>query len=406
VASTPSAIGIRTLEQLRADLPFTKDVGYFQTGTYGPTTNSVIQVVADAMRFEAAHGSATSTSRDAMRTAEEAARGALAKLLNVKLQELAITTNTSRAMQLAIRSINWTAGDELIVSSAEHVSTTGLCWELERRRGVKVSIVTVDGGNAAFLEGLKSAISPRTRMVCVSEIASHDGRRLPIAATCEISHERGVPVMVDGAQAVGQFPVDVRAQGCDFYVGSGHKWLLGPMGTGFIFVASDHLEDFRPDYIPDRHPWAIPGSPAPEPTARARSEIGTYNHALVIGLGAAIDIALAIGLQTIENHSLRLSYRLRQALLQLPEIRILTPLEPGRSAGITSFMIRGYTRADLERLTEKLWKQERIVVKAQWLTAPPRTELVAARVSVAGFNTEDEIDRLVAGLGKHMRSRA
>lgn len=158
MASTPSAIGIRTLEQLRADLPFTKDVGYFQTGTYGPTTNSVIQVVADAMRFEAAHGSATSTSRDAMRTAEEAARGALAKLLNVKLQELAITTNTSRAMQLAIRSINWTAGDELIVSSAEHVSTTGLCWELERRRGVKVSIVTVDGGNAAFLEGLKSAI--------------------------------------------------------------------------------------------------------------------------------------------------------------------------------------------------------------------------------------------------------
>lgn len=403
MVKAPTPNRIRTLKELRADLPFTKEVGYFQTGTYGPTPDSVVQVVADTMRFEANHGPATATSRDALRAAEESARGALAKLLNVKPQELAITTNTSQAMQRVMRAISWKPGDELIVSSLEHVSTTGVCWELERRHNVKVTTITADSGDATFLEGLKSALSPRTRLVCVSEITSPDGRRLPIAETCAISHERGVSVVVDGAQAVGQIPVDLRAQGCDFYVGSGHKWLLGPMGTGFIFVASDHVKDFHPDYIPDRHPWAIPGSPTPEPTARGRGEIGTYNHALVIGLGAAIDIATAIGLPNIEDHSFRLSRRLRQALERVPEVRVITPLEPGKSAGITSFMIRGYTRPDVERLSQSLWDRQRVVVKAQWLTAPPRTELVAARVSVAGFNTEGEVDRLVAGIEEHLR---
>lgn len=389
---------ISTLADLRRDLPFTKEVGYFQTGTYGPTPDSVVQVVASAMRFEANHGPATSTSREAMREPEERARRALAALLNVKHRELALTTNTSQAMQRVMRALEWRPGDEFIVSSLEHVSTTGISWELERKHQVKVITLTADQGDAVFLEGVKSALSPRTRLICLSEIASADGRRLPVAETCALAHEKNVSVVVDGAQAVGQVPVDIRALGCDYYVGSGHKWLLGPMGTGFVYASEDHLGAFNPDYVPERHPWTVPGTPAQEPSARSRAEIGTYNHALVIGLGASVDIMASIGLSAIEARAAQLSKRFRDGLLEIPGVKILTPLEPGTSAGITSFMIQGYDRARMEYLSTNLWDKQRVVVKAQWLTAPPRAELVAVRVSIAGFNSEDEVDRLVEGL--------
>lgn len=389
---------LTSLRELREDLPATKEGAYFQTGTYGPTPNTVLKVVSQAMAFEAQHGPATSASRVEMGRLEEAARNKLARLLNVEPDEVAIMTNTSQAMQRVIRGVEWKPGDEFIVSSLEHVSTTGICWELERRHQVVIKTIPADRGDAAFLEALKFSLTAKTKLVCLSEIASTDGRKLPVADTAALAHEHGVPVVVDGAQSVGQYPVDVQALGCDFFVGSGHKWLLGPMGTGFLIVALEQLQTFKPDYIPDHHPWTLSGTSSAPVTAKWRAEIGTYNHAMVIGLGFAVDNALGIGLDTIQAHAVGLSANLRGALREMRNIKVLTPPEAGNSAGITSFMVNGYTRVDMDRLSTQLWEQHRILVKAQWLSAPPIPDQVAMRVSIAGFNTEEEVDRLITGV--------
>ena len=377
----------------------TGEVAYFQTGTYGPASDSVLQAVREAMEGEARHGPATTAGRLAHREREAAARSGLARLLNVKEEELSIDTNTSRAMQQIVRGLDWQPGDEFLMTSLEHVSTYGLSYSLTQEHGVTVKVLEAELlTDDALLAELAAALNERTRLICLSHIASPDGRLLPIKEAAAIAHDAGVPVLLDLAQSAGQMPVDLAALDCDFAVGSGHKWLLGPMGTGYIFVSERQMSGFRPNLIPDRSPWTLADDPTPAPTARSRTEIGTYNHALVVGLGRAVEIMQSIGLDTIQARIADLSRRLRLGVAQIDRARIITPLEPQKSAGITSVMFDGYTKADMDGLVARLQERHQALVKAQWLTAPPDPVKVAMRISVAAFNDESEIDRLLEGI--------
>ncbi len=395
-----------TVEQLRQDLPMAREAAYFQTGTYGPASDSVLRAVQETMESEARHGPATPAGRQAHMEREAAARSGLARLLNIREEELGIITNTSQAMQQIVRGIGWQPGDEFIMTSLEHVSTYGLSDVLAQEHSVAVKVIEGDQKDAALLEELASAVSERTRLVCLSHIASPNGRLLPVKEAAAIAHGAGVPVVLDLAQSVGQMPVDICALDCDFAVGSGHKWLLGPMGTGYVFISARHIPGFRPNFIPDRNPWTLADVPTPEATARSRIEIGTYNHALVVGLGRAVEIMESIGLDTIQAKAAYLTSRLRREIAKMERARIITPAETGKSAGITSVMFDGFTKKEMDGLVARLQARQKAVVKAQWLTAPPDPVKVAMRISVAAFNSEDEVDRLLEGIEEGLSSRA
>ncbi|MEM7125315.1 MAG: aminotransferase class V-fold PLP-dependent enzyme [Chloroflexota bacterium] len=394
---------ITTVEELRQDLPMTQAVAYFQTGTYGATSNTVLGTVSEAMMTEAHHGPATPLGRASHVEREIDARARLARLLNIPDDELAITTNTSRSMQLVIHSIDWQPGDEFIMTSSEHVSTYGISHELQNEYGVTVKVIPADQGDDVLLESLSGALTERTKLFCISHISSPDGCLLPVRETADVSHEWGVPVVLDVAQTVGQIPVDLAALDCDYVVGSGHKWLLGPMGTGFVTVSKKRLSGYRPNFIPDRSPWALAGTSTPDATARSRSEIGTYNHALVVGLGKAAEIADSIGLDTIQSTAAGLTKTLRDGVATMDRARIITSLEEGKYAGITSLMFDGFTKTEMDALVGRLYEEQKVVVKAQWLTAPPDPVKVAMRISVAAYNTQDEVDRLLTGLEEGLK---
>ena len=388
-----------TLEKLRESLPITREVAYFQTGSRGPTPDPVLQTVADSMAAESRSGPAIPETRKRLAEEERQAREDMAELIGVESSELAITRNTSWAMQQVMRGFEWREGDEFIISSLEHVSTFGICVALREHRGVVTRVIEADQGDAVMLEALKSSLNDRTKLVCLSEIASPDGRKLPIQAAAAIAHEQEVPVVVDAAQSVGQYPVDAKQLGCDFYLGSGHKWLLGPSGTGFLYVTSDQVEGFQPNFIPDFHPWTFPDAPKPAIDAAARLEIGSVNHAVIIGLGHAVKLINEIGVDRIDSHVAQLSKDLREAADGMPRVNVLTPMEPGASAGITTLTFDGFDDVDLQDLVGRLFENHRVQVKFQWLTAdPPQHERVGMRISVAAFNTAEEIDRLVNGL--------
>ncbi|GIS68170.1 MAG: hypothetical protein CM1200mP7_1190 [Chloroflexota bacterium] len=156
-------------------------------------------------------------------------------------------------MQKIIRSFSLGEKNfELVVSSLEHVSTFSICRELSDRYGVKSKQWKGDTDESIFLESFQDALSESTKLVVVSQIASPDGRLLPVERVVNIAKEKGIPVAVDAAQSIGQFPVDIKDIKCDFLVGSGHKWLLGPMGIGFLYVNNEYgFSNFRPEFIPE-----------------------------------------------------------------------------------------------------------------------------------------------------------
>ncbi len=390
---------IMTLEMLRNELPITSRVLYFQTGMNGPTPDSVLRTVNEELAIESHSALAYSvpgagTSR-AQLEREDTARADLASLLSVDVAHLGMTTNTAQAMHRVFRAIDWEAGDEICVSSLEHLSTFDAGQMLEQRHGVRVQTVEAEHGDGDFLERLSLAISDRTKLAVLSQVSSPDGRRLPVREAADLAHQRGVPVVVDGAQAVGVYPVDVPALGCDYYVGSGHKWLLGPRGTGFLWVAPEQLSDFRPDLVPDVSLWQDPNTPAPPVTVRKRVEFNTYNHALVIGLGQAVGIAQEIGLATIEARVARLSKQLRDEVSRWGGIRVVTPMAAEASAGITTLAFDGVDDNGIREIVTRLAEEDRVIVKFQWLSAPARPGYSGMRISLAAFNTEDEIATLV-----------
>lgn len=379
-----------SFRQLREDLPLTRRLAYFQTGSYGPTPDSVLRVVAETMAFQSRHGSASPEVTGILLDQEQRVRRQLADSLGVRPEHLAWISNTSQAMQRVLRSVSWQVGDEILVSSAEHVSTQDACRALERHRGVVVRTFPAEAGDDALLSSLEAALTGRARLVCLSQVSTLDGRKLPAREAADLARSQGVPLMLDGAQAVGQFPVEIPALGCDYYIASGHKWLLGPLGVGFLWVSPDRLADFRPDFIPDASTWLKPGDSPPPLTAALRSELGTHNYALRIGMGRALEIMAALGPARIERYVQELVQLLFGELENRPGVRILTPTKPGLASGLVALEYGELRETGLRRLVEDLLER-RIVVKFQ-------PERPALRVSVAAFNTREEVLRLLDAL--------
>lgn len=385
-----------SFRQLREDLPLTRRLAYFQTGSYGPPPDSVLEAVAETMAFQSRHGSASPQVTGKLLDQERRVRKQLAEFLAVRPEHLAWTSNTSQAMQRVLRSVDWRAGDEIAVSSAEHVSTQDACRALERHREVVVRTFPAEEGDDALLSGLEAALKGPARLVCLSQVSTLDGRRLPAREAGALARARGVPLMLDGAQAVGQFPLKIPALDCDYYIASGHKWLLGPLGVGFLWVSPDRLADFRPDFIPDASTWLKPGDPPPPATAALRSELGTHNYALRIGLGRALEIMAALGPDRIERHVQELVQLLFGELENCSGVRIVTPPKLGRTSGLVALEAGELGEIGLRNLVDDLLVQG-IVVKYQ-------PERPALRVSVAAFNTREEIRRLVNALDVLTRS--
>lgn len=392
-----------TFEQLRRELPITEQVRYFYTGGYGPTPDSVLKVVANAMEFDNHLALASAEAHSAELEAKEtAARKTLASFLHVEPEELALTPNATQSMLNVIRNVRWQPGDEIVLSSQEHVNMVGISQTLESQYGVVYKTVPCDQGDGAFLEQLDAALTSRSRLLLISHITSGEGRRLPVAEATEVAHRKGVPVAVDGAQAVGVFPVDVASIGCDYYIGNGHKWLLGPRGTGFLCIAADQIKSFWANPTEDVHPWTLEGEPRPVVTASTRVERGTHNSAPIIGLGRAVEIMSELGMDAIAARVACLSKILREEAAGWSGVRVLTPMEPERSAGITTLAFDGYIYTDTQALVKRLYDNHNILVKTQWLTAPSHPDLMGMRISIAPFNTEDEVHGLVDALREEL----
>ncbi len=383
---------IRTLSQWRDNIALTRSFAYFQTGSEGPVPDGAQARMAEIVRDENCAALEGGGAYSHFVEHAERARRALATLLHIGTDEVAWTQNTSTSTRMAVSSLAWGAGDGLALSDHEHISTRMLKRRLEEitRRPATI-IPTEDAGvfsPAHFLEELDRRLTPDHRLLIISHSSCLDGRRLPVQEATALAHARGVKVLVDGAQAVGQFPVDVAAVGPDFYAGSVHKWLLGPAGIGYLYVARAQLPDYYPNLLPHPEPGSVLAAPL---TAASQTQIGTESMSLRVGAGWVIEAFMRIGLDVIEAHGRALTLRLRDGLRQLAGFEVLGPYDWEVSSGITSLRFPGWPEARVHALIERIWSDYRVVVKFQ-------TDFAGIRISVASFNTAEEVDRLLEAL--------
>lgn len=334
----------------------------------------------------------------------EQGRERVRQLLNAaRSEEIVFTRGTTEAINLVCWSWAQSAlkqGDEILITGMEHHSNI-VPWQLLcERTGAVLRVVPVTDSGELDMNEYRALLGPRTRLVGVVHVSNALGTVNPVAEMVRMAHEAGAKVLVDGAQAVAHQPVDVQALDCDFYAFSGHK-LYGPTGIGALYVRYDILANMPPwqgggDMI---HTVSFERSTYAD--VPQRFEAGTPNIAGVVGMDAAISYIQEIGLDIIAAHEQSLLDAATAELAALPGIRLIGTSP--HKAGILSFVVDGIHPHDLGTILD----MEGVAIRAGHHCAMPLMTRFGipgtARASFALYNTQDDVDALVAGLRKAQR---
>lgn len=366
-------------EQLRADIPALDSTVYLNTGASSPSPRRVVEAVTDfAEFFEYEVPTDAGVYTVAWETYEES-RETIADFLGASPHEIALTQSTADGMNLIANALDTQTGDVVVArTDLEHPAGI-LPWDrLSDLDGVEVHVLETEAGRLDR-EAVK-AVATETDLFVFSSLTWTHGTRLPVAEITEIAHDAGARVLVDAVQSPGQYSVDLEEWGADFVVGAGHKWLLGPWGSGFLYIAEEAMDALTPRRIGYRS-VEEPSDPEYEYKRGApRFEVGTISPLPHIGLAEAIDLIEEIGIETIERRIERLTDRLKAGL---DEAQLLSPRE--YESGLVTFRVEE-PDATVERLRE-----QGVIVRS---LPYPR----AVRASVHAFNDESDVDALLAGL--------
>ena len=383
------------VDAIQAELPGLAGVVYLNTGTAGIAARPVLDRLIEEITLFEQRGEVVYHE---MQARMEAARARVAALLGAGADELAFTRNATDGVNLVAWGLSWQPDDEVLLSDEEHPAMNLPWHHLRGAGGPRIRTFRLDPDPARTLDNVRALITPRTRLVASSHVSCVSGTRVPARELCALAAEHGALSLLDGAQAVGQFPVDVAALGVDFYVGNGHKWLHGPKGTGFLYVRQDRLDTLAATHVGAgafERPLDL-ADLRPVPSAR-RYEHATRSYGTYAALGAAIDWLEALGWDRLERRLAHLSTYLKGRLRDDPGLTLVSPDAWEHSSALVSFVVNG---VDSARIRTYLWDEGRIRSRI----FPDRP---VVRISTAHFNREAELGLLVdllAGLNAGRRS--
>jgi cysteine desulfurase / selenocysteine lyase len=333
--------------------------------------------------------------------AYEGARRRIQRFLNAADErEIVFVRGTTEAINLVAHSYGGRAvarGDEVVITALEHHSNIVPWQMLCEAQGAALRVVPIDDTGAVDLDAYGRLLGARTRLVAVAHVSNALGTVVPIRAMIEAAHERGIPVLVDGAQAAPHMPVDVRALDCDFYAFSGHK-TYGPTGIGALYGKADLLERMPPFQGGGDMIKTVSFERTTYNDLPYKFEAGTPNIAGAIGLGVALEYLMRLGLERVAAHERALLDYATRALATLPEVRLIGTAR--EKAAVLSFVVDGVHAHDVGTILD----QEGVAVRTGHHCAMPvmtRFGLAAtARASLGLYNTAEEIDALVAALAR------
>jgi selenocysteine lyase/cysteine desulfurase len=367
------------------------DFVYLNSGGSGPPSRETIRAMREA--DDLCSGPAYLEGADFYAhqgTKYARAREAAARLTGVNPDDIALIQSTTHGMNLGAFALDWRAGDEVVSSRSEHPGCLVPLHALEKRYGARLRLVEPP----ITAEKVEEVMTPQTRLVSISHVDWTTGQVLPLGEISTLARDRGALTLVDGAQSVGNIPVDIPATGVDMYAFTGHKWVLGPEGMGGFYV--------RPGLVPDRVGSTSLGYASLSDSTAFRAEGGyeeylhagarrfeasTMSPALAAGFAQAADAAHERGLEGFAEIRRRAEL-LASLLEEQPHITLRSP-RPA-SSGLVSFEISGVTAREA---AEKLLAQRFVV---RFIPEP----YPYVRASTHLFNTDEELEALAEAVSK------
>jgi cysteine desulfurase / selenocysteine lyase len=369
--------------QVRGQFPLRPERVYFNNGTNGPSPWAVVraqQALMDELERTGEYGS------------PEPARQALAGFFNVAASTISLTHNTTEAINHLAWGLPLRRGDEVVLTDHEHAGNALPWLHRAKRTGLRLRVLALAPTAAETLNRLEGLLNRRTRVLALPHITCTTGQVLPLAQLAALAQTKNLWLAVDGAHGPGSLPLDLGQLGRVFYAGCGHKWLLGPKGTGFLYVPPALLDVLQPLHLGAHADAGWTLTPQSQqltgyaPTAH-RYDYGTQNAATYAGLVAAVDFLTRLGLDRVAARGQQLAARLQAGLLALPHrAQVLTPTEPASRGNMVTFRPLGQ---DYQALNERATRQ------GFRLRVVPEHGLNAVRVSTHLYNQPSEVDRLL-----------
>jgi len=333
--------------------------------------------------------------------AYEAARTKVSRFLGCGcLREVVFTRGTTEAINLVASTFGRQrvgAGDEVLITGLEHHSNIVPWQMLCEEKGARLVVAPIDDRGEVILEELEPRLGPRTKIAAFSHVSNALGTINPVGEMVAMAKERGIPTLIDGAQAAPHLAIDVGAIGCDFYALSGHK-MYGPSGIGALWAKLEHLEAMPPYQGGGEMITTVRFEKTEYAAPPAKFEAGTPNIAGAIGMGAAVDYLHGLGPAAVAAHEEELLAEATRRLQELPGVRLIGTAR--HKAAVVSFVVEGVHAHDVGTILDR----EGVAVRAGHHCAQPVMErfgvAATARASFGVYNTRDDIDRLVAGIAK------
>lgn len=380
---------------LRAQTPSCEELIHFNNAGAALTPDPVHAAVSSHLELERRIGGyeAAAAAADQIDNFYQAT----AKLINAKPTEIAAVENATRAWDMAFYSIPWQWGDRIITHESEYASNYLAFLQLRQRFGVEIDLAPSDPAGQIDISALPGLVKSGTKLIALTHVPSQSGLINPVAEVGKFAKEHGLLFLLDACQSLGQLSVNAAQIGCDFLSGTGRKFLRGPRGTGLLYVNEQILDQLTPIFI-DLHAARWVSEDQFEWTHGARRfENWECYVAGKIGLGAAIDYALAVGLENIETRVGALAETLRERLHKVPGVSLHD--RGRRLAGIVTFT---HEKVPAGQLADRLraTKINTSVTPATYaqLDLGPRGLAEVNRASVHYYNTESEIERFCQAL--------
>ena len=396
------------VERIRKDFPILsrpmrgKPLVFLDSAASAQKPQAVLDAIADfySNHYANIHRGLYELSETATRLHEQARAKVQALLHAAQSREIVFTRNATEAINLVAQSFvrnQIGPGDEVLITCMEHHANI-VPWQLIcQEKGARLRVAPISDAGELLTDDLEELIGPRTRLVAVAHVSNVLGTVNPVRRIIEVAHGRGVPVLVDGAQAVPRLAVDVQELGCDFYVFSGHK-LYGPTGIGALYGRADLLEAMPPYQGGGEMISSVSFEKTSYNEIPYKFEAGTPDIAGAIGLAAAIDYVEAIDLERIAAHEHALLAYGTELLSAIPEVRLIGTAR--EKTGVLSFVVEGIHPHDVGTILDG----EGIAIRAGHHCAQPLMDRLGlpatARASLGLYNDQSDLDRLAEGIRK------
>jgi L-cysteine/cystine lyase len=378
------------LAAVRAALPSLSAAIQLNTGSAGPIPAEVAAAMRELEDYERDFGRAQYDYHLESLQRMDEARAGVAAVLGGDLDEVAITHAATDGMNLGTWALDWRDGGRAVTTCHEHAGGVGPLYSICDRFGVDLGFAEFagDASDDEIVGLFDRLVTPGTKLVSISHVLWTSGLVMPVARIAALAHERGALVLVDGAQAAGAIPVNVRDLGADMYAIPAQKWLLGPEGLGALWVRRELLPTLGLSFAGYFSFASLDsrGNRTIQDDAR-RFQVTNYHRPSVVGMARAIGwLTMYVGLEFVHRRGAEMVRRAADALASIDGITLLTPRD--RMAGLVSFQIAGWEpQAAMDELAARTF----CIIRTLPLVN-------ALRISVGFWTTEDELDRFLDGV--------